>query len=194
MTKKKNRLFTFCCSLLPGAGEMYLGFFKHGVSTMALFFLLLTLSSSLFPPLIYMAPVVWFYSFFHSNHLASLADDEFYMLEDDYLFHIHNLAQTKDLLLTRYRKPFSFCLIFLGAAVLWQNASEFIRVFFSDLLSIPEPLQEMLFWFNRRLPQMLVAVGIILLGIWLIKEKRSDLFFPNGAGGGIGGALDKEIL
>ena len=71
MTKKKNRLFTFCCSLLPGAGEMYLGFFKHGVSTMALFFLLLTLSSSLFPPLIYMAPVVWFYSFFHSNHLAS---------------------------------------------------------------------------------------------------------------------------
>ena len=40
MTKKKNRLFTFCCSLLPGAGEMYLGFFKHGVSTMALFFLL----------------------------------------------------------------------------------------------------------------------------------------------------------
>ena len=183
MTKKKNRLFTFCCSLLPGAGEMYLGFFKHGVSTMALFFLLLTLSSSLFPPLIYMAPVVWFYSFFHSNHLASLAGDEFYMLEDDYLFHIHNLAQTKDLLLTRYRKSFSFCLIFLGAAVLWQDASEFIRVFFSDLLSIPEPLQEMLFWFNRRLPQMLVAVGIILLGIWLIKEKRSDLFFPNDTGG-----------
>lgn len=188
MTKKKNKLFTFCCSLLPGAGEMYLGFFKHGVSVMTLFFLLMTFSSALFPPLIYMAPVVWFYSFFHANHLVSLPDDEFYMLEDDYLFHADVLLQKKELLLTRYRKPFSYCLIFLGAAVLWQNFSEFIRMFFSRYLSLPEPIQEILFWFNRRLPQMLVAAGIILLGLWLIKEKKSDLFFPTDTGGGIGDA------
>ena len=51
MTKKKNRLFTFFCSLIPGAGEMYLGFFKHGLSVMTLFFLLMFFSSMLFRPL-----------------------------------------------------------------------------------------------------------------------------------------------
>lgn len=30
MTKKKGKLLTFCWSLIPGAGEMYLGFFKQG--------------------------------------------------------------------------------------------------------------------------------------------------------------------
>ena len=88
MTKKKNRLFTFFCSLLPGAGEMYLGFFKHGLSVMTIFFLLMFFSSVLFPPLMFLAPVLWFYSFFHVNHLITLPDDEFYMIEDDYFLHV----------------------------------------------------------------------------------------------------------
>ena len=80
MTKKKNRLFTFFCSLIPGAGEMYLGFFKHGISVMSLFFLLLFCSGILFPPLMFLSPVLWFYSFFHVNHLITLTDEEFYMI------------------------------------------------------------------------------------------------------------------
>lgn len=185
MQRKKNRLFAFVCSVFPGAGEMYLGFFKHGLSVMAVFFLLMTVSGSLFPPLVYMSPVVWFYSFFHANHLASLPADEFYALEDDYFLHLDRLLKNKDLLLTRYRKPFSFSLIFLGAAVLWQNASEFISLFLSKYLYIPSPLKEILYWFNQRAPQLLIGVGIILLGIWLIKEKKSDLFLSDDTGGGI---------
>ena len=88
MTRKKNRLFTFCCSLLPGAGEMYLGFFKHGISVMSLFFLLLTCSGALFPPIMFLSPVLWFYSFLHFNQLVTNPDDEFYNVEDDYLFQI----------------------------------------------------------------------------------------------------------
>ena len=30
MTRKKGKFLTFCCSLIPGAGEMYLGFLKTG--------------------------------------------------------------------------------------------------------------------------------------------------------------------
>ncbi len=40
MTRKKNGFLTFIFSLLPGAGEMYMGFFKQGMSIMAIFFLL----------------------------------------------------------------------------------------------------------------------------------------------------------
>lgn len=47
MTRKKGKLMTFLWSLIPGAGEMYLGFFKTGVSLMATFVILLSLSGFL---------------------------------------------------------------------------------------------------------------------------------------------------
>ena len=37
MKKKKNRFFLFCCSLWPGAGELYLGFMKTGLSLLGIF-------------------------------------------------------------------------------------------------------------------------------------------------------------
>ena len=52
MTKKKGKLLTFCWSLIPGAGEMYLGFFKQGISLMAAFAVLdIGVSSVEFPDL-----------------------------------------------------------------------------------------------------------------------------------------------
>ena len=48
MTKQKKGLLLFLCSLVPGAGEMYMGFFKQGISIMLIFwgtFGLATLSS-----------------------------------------------------------------------------------------------------------------------------------------------------
>ena len=88
MTRKKNKFLTFCFSLLPGAGEMYLGFMKQGISLMGIFFLVWALSGMLnLPALLFVQPVIWFYSFFHVHNLNSLPEEEFYSLEDDYLFH-----------------------------------------------------------------------------------------------------------
>lgn len=36
MPKQKRGFLLFICSLIPGAGEMYLGFFKQGISIMTL--------------------------------------------------------------------------------------------------------------------------------------------------------------
>ena len=73
MTNKKNKLFVFFFSLIPGAGEMYLGFYKTGASVMTLFLGGVALGASLFPPLFYLTPVVWFFSFFHTNNLNTMA-------------------------------------------------------------------------------------------------------------------------
>ena len=43
---------------------------------------------NLFPPLFYLLPVLWFFSFFHTHNLNCMSDEEFYALEDDYLFHM----------------------------------------------------------------------------------------------------------
>lgn len=41
MNNQKNRFWTFCFSLVPGAGEMYLGLYRQGISLMLCFFALL---------------------------------------------------------------------------------------------------------------------------------------------------------
>ena len=87
MTRKKRGFWTFCFSLIPGAGEMYLGFMKRGVSMMCLFlgwFAFCGVTG--FSIGMCLLPVMWFYSFFQVHNLVSLPDEEFYQQEDDYLF------------------------------------------------------------------------------------------------------------
>ena len=92
-TKKKNRFFTFCMSCIPGAGEMYMGFMKTGVSLMILFALTIIFAVSLHQGTIAVFCVVeWFYSFFHANHLASLDDEEFAQVEDKYLLKLDEVS------------------------------------------------------------------------------------------------------
>ena len=113
MTRQKNKLLTFLWSLIPGAGEMYLGFFKMGTSLMALFLLLLAFSGFLnFYVLSLLSPVVWFYSFFHTNNLNSLPDEEFYALEDDYLIHVSSIRAGTSFFRS-HRRFTAGCLIFI---------------------------------------------------------------------------------
>ena len=120
MTKKKGKLLTFCWSLIPGAGEMYLGFFKQGISLMAAFAVLLGISGFLqLSFLTFLSPIVWFYSFFHTNNLNSLSDEEFYSLEDDYLIHFSDISSNQDTVKKHY-KLIAGCLIFIGISVLWK--------------------------------------------------------------------------
>ena len=89
MTQKKNRFWTFLFSFMPGAGEMYMGFMKMGVSLMGMFFLIITIATILeIGPIIFLAVIAWFYSFFHVHNLAGMPDEEFYSLEDEYLFNL----------------------------------------------------------------------------------------------------------
>ena len=175
MTRKKGKLMTFLWSLIPGAGEMYLGFFKTGVSLMAAFVILLSLSGFLqLNVLSLLAPVVWFYSFFHANNINALPDDEFYALEDDYLVHMEDIRKNS-LFFKAHRKFTAVCLICFGISVLWSNL---YRLLFSHLLPIialPEQAEEILYSLASAIPQSVVAVAVIAAGILLIRSKSKEL-------------------
>jgi TM2 domain-containing membrane protein YozV len=47
MIKKKNSFLTFIFSLIPGAGQMYLGFMKRGLSLMSCFFFIILIENLL---------------------------------------------------------------------------------------------------------------------------------------------------
>ena len=61
MTHKNNSLWRFLFSLIPGAGEMYMGFFKAGTSLMSLFFFFIFAAASIgFGELLIIDVIVWF--------------------------------------------------------------------------------------------------------------------------------------
>ena len=87
MTNKKNRFFTLVFSCCPGAGEMYLGLYRQGVSLMGLFFGTIALAAWLgFEELIFfICPIVWCYSFFHTHNLRRMTEEEFAAVEDKFI-------------------------------------------------------------------------------------------------------------
>ena len=79
MTKQKHGFLVFIASLIPGAGEMYMGFRKQGVSIMLLFWGTFALGSMTgLDWLIFLIPVLWLYSFFNVHNLKSLSEEDFY--------------------------------------------------------------------------------------------------------------------
>lgn len=166
---------TFLWSLIPGAGEMYMGFFKQGVSIMIAFFALFGLSGFLqLGFLAFLAPIVWFYSFFHTNNLASLPDEEFYSLEDDYILHWNDITRNKQTVI-KYRKVLAGCLIFFGASILWNNFSHLLFRYILPALNLTEEALRIINYVTRSIPQGIVAIAIIILGILMIKGKYEDL-------------------
>lgn len=166
MTKKKNGFFTFVFSLIPGAGEMYMGFMKQGVSIMAAFWLLIFFAAFLnMGPVLFILPILWCYSFFNVHNLRGMTDEEFYAVEDDYAFHLDKMLPAEKWN-KKQSKFLAVLLILIGIGLLWNNLVSWI-----DWL-----LPDAFYWFLRDdIPQMVVAVLLIAGGIMLIKGKKREL-------------------
>ncbi len=173
MTRKKNGFLTFVFSLLPGAGEMYMGFFKQGISIMSAFFMLIFVSSWLnLGPLMFILPVLWFYSFFHVHNLASLRDEEFYSIEDKYLID-YDQNKLQDMFgQNKGRKILAIVLIFLGASAIWDISMDLLESFLSAIGMDTEWLYSI----SYKMPQCIFGIAIILLGIHLIRGKKKELY------------------
>lgn len=175
MTNKKNKFFTFCFSLIPGAGEMYLGFYKMGISLMCIFGIV-TAFTELFnlPYLMFLLPVVWFYSFFHVHNLNSLPDEEFYALEDNWMVPFDTETFVFNDWLGKYRKLIAGILILFGISILWNILTDFTSQLMWRL-HLPESFREMIMQTSYTIPQGVIALLIIILGVRMIKNKKELL-------------------
>lgn len=161
MRRKKSKFLTFIFSLLPGAGEMYMGFMKMGVSLMAEFFGIIFLATiTEVSQLLLIDIILWFYAFFHVHSIAGASDEEFSRLEDKYLIPLYesNLGRQSKMM----RRFCSIVLIVLGAFMLWNMGIKML----GSILYLPGV---------EYVPKVLVAVGLILLGIVMIQGKKEAL-------------------
>lgn len=177
MRKKKNRFLLFCFSFLPGAGEMYFGFMKTGVSLLSIFAICSMLTGYTGIGILAFVPfVVWVYSFFHANNLGALSDEEFFRIQDGYLFGLNETGVNycKDSIAGKYRKAFAIILIILGASMLWQSfcrilrhlvGNDFYYAYISRFTGI----------ISDDIPKVIIAFVIIWLGVKLIQGKKEEL-------------------
>lgn len=177
MRKKKNRFLLFCFSFLPGAGEMYYGFMKTGVSLLSLFALAFMATFYTNMSLLgFIIMIIWVYGFFHANNLGTLSDEEFYRLKDEYLFGIkeNDMDSIKEFITGKYRKVFAALLILVGVSMLWQTFCRFLRFIMGN-----EFYYKYIAVFTRAIgtdvPRLLISIAIIWVGFKLIMGKKKEL-------------------
>lgn len=167
--RQKGKFLTFCFSLFPGAGQMYLGFMKMGMSIMILFWGIIALGVLLNLGVLYFfLPVIWCYSFFDAINKNSMYEEEFYQLEDRYVFNIE-FSEIVSLMKGKNRTAFAAVLIVMGIAMLLSNFMSFLHTI----------LPWELYWRMESLLGYIPRIGIALIIIWigmrLIQGKRLEL-------------------
>lgn len=166
---KKNRFLTFIFSLIPGAAEMYMGFMKMGLTLLTLFVGMAALAGWMnIEVFVFLAVIVWIYSFFHANNLASLQDEMFAQVQDDYLIHPEALGMKMNN--DRIRKLLAGTLIFVGVFMCYNALCDLLYNIFpknwiSYLLQI----------INTQVLQAICGIAVVAAGISMIRGKKKEL-------------------
>lgn len=170
MTRKRNKFLTVLFSLVPGAGHMFMGFMKHGVSIMSLFFLIILLSSWLgIGPLLYALPVLWFYSFFGSINMAWADDQHFSELEDRYLVITESFSKVNARLSGHGSLYLGILLLFFGFHLILSNLiSRFYYALQPELANLISSIVYVI-------PQIFLSAVVIIIGVKLIVGKKKEL-------------------
>ena len=165
MRKKKSSFFTFCFSMIPGAGEMYLGFMKRGLSIMGFFSIVLFIAAWLnLPVVLFAVPIVWFFGFFDTHNIKAMTDEEFLAFEDSFQV-LPELTFGENLLHKGGHKVLAWVLILLGITILRENFLNFISWF------LPWDIYNAI----SDIPQYAIGCFIIFVGVKLILGKKKQV-------------------
>ena len=168
----KNGLLTLLFAFIPGAGQMYQGYMKRGLSLITMFCLFIILGSTTgLDALVVGCIVVYMYSFFDTLNLrAQLAAEK--APEDDYLVHFnwHDARMTQ--FMGESHKLVGWGLIALGAIVFYNNI--IMRVL-GDVMwrwGQNSPFFRAVYLMLDELPEVVVCVALIVCGLWLVRGPK----------------------
>lgn len=159
---EKNRFLVFLSSLIPGAGQMYLGLMRRGVAIMISFVVLIALSDMLRLSLVLLLlPVIWAYSFFDTFSLSKLPEEKRVELNNKFVL----LSGSKVNELVSKKRALLGTGLMLAGVLAILNTVQYSSFIYDN---------PALVWFFDRLPTFLVSAGIIILGIYLVFSKKRN--------------------
>lgn len=172
MKKKKSRFWLFLFSLFPGAGHMYLGLMRMGLSFMFGFMLSVALMNITGLDVLVVLPLtIYIYSFFHANNIGSMDDAAFAALEDEYLLGFGDIDRDRFRLDRRNRNLAAAVLIILGICMLWNVGFGMVR----DYIGWDNPVIKAIYYTMRDdVPRVVIAIAIIWFGVVLLRGKKES--------------------
>lgn len=167
----KNGILTLIFAFIPGAGQMYQGYMKRGLSLIGMFCAGCA-AAVLLDGFMLVLPVIWMYSFFDTFNLRSRlgAGDA---PEDDYLVHFDPENEHLRHFMKDSHKLIGWGLIALGALVLYQNI---IMNTLGDIMwrwGQNSPIFRAFYLVMKDLPQIVFCVALIVCGVWLVRGPRA---------------------
>ena len=168
---KKNGILTLLFAFIPGAGQMYQGYMKRGLSLM-LMAAAISMAAMLIPPIAFALLVVFMYSFFDTFNLRAQISMGT-APEDDYLVHFnwHDARMTQ--FMGESHKLVGWGLIALGAIVFYNNI--IMRVL-GDVMwrwGQDSPVFRAIDLMLDAFPQIVVCVALIVCGMWLVRGPKN---------------------
>ena len=166
----KNGILTFLFAFCPGAGQMYQGYMKRGLSLISLF--CLSAGAGMLLDVLYVGmPIVYMYSFFDTFNLrAQLGAGN--APADDYLVHINWKDRRMEQFMMDSHKLLGWGLIALGGLVAYKNI--LMRVL-GDVMwrwGQNNAFFRAVYLMLEQLPQIVVCVALIICGVWLVRGPR----------------------
>lgn len=173
MITKRSRFWTIVFAFLPGAGHMYNGFMKLGVSFMGLFFGLWMVASVInIGPLTFLAPVIWFYAFFDCINKIFQDDDEFYSQEDYFLITREKLENLNLNIFKQGNLLVGVVLVIVGIYTLWNNV---VMHLISSYGMLPPVVYQTIINLGNIVPQLVIGGLIIWAGVAMIMGKKREI-------------------
>lgn len=169
---KKNGILTLLFACIPGAGQMYQGYMKRGLSLITMFCLFIIVGSATgLDALVVGCIVVYMYSFFDTFNLCAqiIAENA---PADDYLVHINWKDKRMQDFMMDSHKLLGWGLIALGGLVAYENI--IMRVF-GDVMwrwGQNNPVFRAIYLMLDELPQIVTCVAFIVCGLWLVRGPK----------------------
>lgn len=170
---KKNGLLTFIFACIPGAGQMYYGYMQRGLSLVTMCGLCFMVAT-VFDPIIFLALVIWMYSFFDTydliRHMAAGEPKE------DALLLIGNADDVKKLI-PQHGKLVGWGLIAVGVWALYDLLfRDWLVEFLDRVLGYNGYAYQIIYGIpNLVIACALIYVGIRLLGLHPAKKDNDQL-------------------
>lgn len=106
--------------------------------------------------------------FFDCINKQSLSQEEFSLIEDNYMFSIDKLLKLDKNLFKKQRLFFGILLVCMGMYLIWDNIRRIIEPY------IDPGVYRAIVNFTGTAPQIIVGIAIIVVGVRLVIGKREE--------------------
>lgn len=164
---KKNIFFTFCFSFIPGAGQMYQGYMKRGVSLMLLFAIVVGIMAVVPIPLFAIPlPVIYAFSFFDTFNVRNkIGTSE--ETKDEYIWENTDIGSMINKINFKKKNSLVGIILILIGAYILLNTVLYNIAYQLDLYVIVQFVDA----FTRYLIPIVIAIASIGIGIKFISKK-----------------------